>query len=283
MINRIQPALGTRVRKAAPWINPNIPGAANLVRAWSLRRLVSAYQGGYALRELRANGGAETDVPFKRGGGVEIAGTDAWANAWYDQKGAADSKLINSTFANCPVVREGGSTQAGLRFNSGRALAMAQADTALATLFGDLASGYSVAFWVMSNDVASDSIFLERRHPDQGHLGFKFLSGALHVRVRESTWRASGNVSANVWIHVVLTVQKTGVVDQRLVYVNAGTPASRTVADPGAVTSFPLQVSCPTSAVLTLNDLAIWNRVLTASEVTALHNATCGYYGVATR
>ena len=137
--------MGMGAGGAPPYVTPSLPQADHIVRAWSMRRLISAYKAGNALLYERTDADltdAETPAPFLKNGRILIpAGNDAFASVLYDQKGnngthaSPLSELRQATFTACPMVFDNPSQLNGMGFDGGDYLAMATADSVLLPTF----------------------------------------------------------------------------------------------------------------------------------------------------
>lgn len=282
---KITKGIGLGGGVGASYINPDIPAVANIVRAWSLRRNVPEYLLGNSIRADRPS--APVGSPgllgaFNTAGVIDFpAGADANAYELYDQKGEAGAALVvaDGNLANAPLAYSSGAMLKGLYFSNGKILQMAAADETLETALADIATGFTVSFWLRTSSVTDTTDIIVRRSASIGYLDFRITASAIYVRLREQSFRSSGAITANTWVNVCMTVKKSGAYDKRLVYVNAGTPSERVVADVSTVGVSALAMQS-NSANIELNDLIVWNRELSADEVATLFEEQRDYYEV---
>lgn len=274
---------------------PAIPQAANIVRVWSLRRLVPEYANGIAVMADRTDpiAGSPSDgfaVNFQNNGEIIVpAGLSARAYEIHDQKCASACKLVQGTFAACPeVFSQTEGTRKALRFTKDQFLQMGDIDTILDAALTNVATGHSVSLWCRFSTVVGNAYILNRRSTNAGWLRFIRIGTdirMIHRNALMTTGTILSGASANTWYHIVLTAKGANGDNGLKTYINAAAPVVQDIkAVSGA--NVPMSMGEPTSTntgLTEINDLVFWDRELTAPEVLALFNAQAPYYGVSAK
>lgn len=267
----------------APFTNPAIPAVDNIVRCWSLRRNVPAYKKGAGIRELRASGGSENDVLFGANGLLSISGADAFANVLYDQKGNADSKLLQGTFTSCPKVFESNVVLKGLSFDGTDYLIARQDDELLETCF--LGNTHTMAVWFNCLQTGSiDRTLCGRVSTSAGYQRLAVVGGKVRAYINSAANYINSENSFNDGNWHLAVVTKSGAVSTpngSKLYVDGvleGTDEIRAVSS--AKGRFAIGANSAGGNPLTgsINDVMVWNVALSLPEIVALYNAQKGYY-----
>jgi len=282
--------LGNQQQGTEPYVDLTLPQAANIIRAWGLRRVIPAYANGNALKEIREEGGAETNVQFMNNGNISIAGASAFAAVLYDQKGADASKVLQGTFALCPKVHDvTAGTYLFPAITAGEFWQMAVADAAIETATAGIpTNGISISLWVRCSSVAKASYFISRRSTGSGYLGVFRNYATILARIGSplDTPLLTG-MQANVWYHVVITAKGSTDEGNNGVnsYINASGKVTQDIKTVSAgATRFCIGYGLTnTDGTDNINDVILWDRELSGDEVLALFNAQCGYYGVSAK
>lgn len=151
---------------------------------------------------------------------------------------------------------------------------------------------FSLSFWFYSGNVTTNQRFYTERNTGGGNpLIQLYLTGAdskvnFQLRGDDGTGLTSistAAVSTNTWYHVVATFNLTGKVMN--LYLNAGTPVSDTYGG-NTWTNNRTAIGIEAEDLSTqpnlgkMDEVAIWNRVLTSSEITGLYNSGSGTQAV---
>lgn len=277
---------------AVIYSNPVLPQAANIVRAWSLRRCVPGYKRGNAIDERRTDGGTSTTQVFNKSGVVIMSGADAYAHTLYDQMGNDASKLVSANFGASPKVFESGAMLKGLMLrleDTSDLMAMAAPDAALSAALNDNITGYTISLWLKINSSsASQASIFSRNTQEAGNIRISHASAnnTIYAGVRgnlSSELITMGNAVAG-WNHVVVTLKGAdGTANGRKAYLNVSTVVQ------SAVPTIPAGITAATARIgisggnTEVNDIIVWNRELSAAEVAALFEAQRVYYGVSAK
>ena len=275
-----------------PYITPVLPKADSIVRAWSLRRLIPAYKTGISIRADRPTdpvGAPGIELTFNNQGLLEFpAGANANAYELYDQKGALTSKFIQETLAAAPRVFESNTLLKGLKSLSTsdiRFLAMTGGSSySDATLDTTMGSGeLSISLWTTatSSPYAHHMLF-NYQHASAGKWAISWYNGKPHAFCGNTTGTLiSANQYHNTgWVHVVITIK--GTTNGAKLYVNTNLEDTKNVPSKTTGTTVAPSILALEDGTLgannDINDIVIWNRELTASEISQVFNATAPYY-----
>jgi len=261
-----------------------LPQLDRIIMAWSTRRLIPNYSNGYAVKELRENGGTETNVALRDDGTILLTGESAYANTLYSQKGVANDKLVQTVFAACPKIHDTSvGTYIAPRFDGAQALQMASASTDIETMTAGYAiNGFTLSLWVKVDDNIPVQYSFSRRSNSSGYLAILISGGFVNAQIRKNTVRKGGAIANNTWKHIVVTVKGAEGANGINIYVNAGNPdnfAIETVT-PGATKATIGMLNNIQYLVGSTNDVILWDRELSGEEVLAVFNEQCDYYGV---
>lgn len=146
---------------------------------------------------------------------------------------------------------------------------------------------FSISFWVKPNNVAAQRCMISKVSNDVNVYGYSFqhtATGALYVQMRAtgallSPHTFTSTLTAGVWQHVVLTYAGASNINGARAYLNAvvgDTPGSAAlsgtwgntnnfVAGVRGVSAFPF--------VGQIDELSVWDKALSAAEVTELYNS----------
>lgn len=269
------------------FVNPAIPAVDNIVRCWSLRRNVPSYKKGAGIRELRASGGSENDVLFNNAGKLSITGADAFANVIYDQKGNADSKLLQGTFTACPKVFESSAMFNGLYFDGGDRLSMASAD---ATIRNAIVAGlYSVSYWFYQADAdkAGEKAIVHRwaTDTDGGAMICGVNGGKVISYQRSNAPLTTNGIFVDGWHMVTISFNKAANAHIIRVFSRAGVlleTKSSTAGNPITSTVRLFSIGANEAGQLLYkgyaNDICFWDIALTEQQSIDLNAATRLYY-----
>lgn len=263
-----------------------MPQVANIVRAWSIRRLVPAIRKGLAVKIDRADpltSGAES-IYFNRLGTVSIpTGLSAYAFELYEQMGTAASVLTQSTFAGCPKIYDAtGGQYLGLYFDGGDKLSMGAPDKAIETAAASNEISYNV--WFKSGSAGSNQGIMFRSSTPSGYLALALNAGKLRSYMRSNLpLETSLTYNDDVW-HMATVTRKgdTGEAKGHKLYVDGVKVAEENVkAIVGLSLLFTIGDREIGSFALTgsVNDISIWNKELTPDEIAAMFVAQSAYYG----
>lgn len=289
--------LGLGSRQARPRTTIVMPQPANIVRAWSLRRLVPEYKNGIAVMADRTDpiGGIPDDgfaVNFKNNGEIIVpAGLSARAYEIHDQKCASACKLGQEIYAACPeVFSQTEGTRKALRFTKNQTLQMAGTDAALETaLSGVAGNGVTISLWVRSSVLDGACYYVNRRSGGAGFLRIYRAGNMIRIVYRDGNFSNIGNISANTWYHVVIAAKGADTSNGLRYYLNAVTAGAIAIpAIPAIPATTLLQIgnipgTSNSTGIDQVNDLVFWDRELSAPEVLALFNAQAPYYGVSAK
>jgi len=293
----LRPGLGLGSAQGVPYTDIILPQSANIIRAWSLRRLIPEYANGIAVMADRDDddpAGLPDDdgfaVNFQNNGEIIIpAGLDAGAYELHDQRCGSDCKLTQNIFAKCPeVFSQTEGTRKALRFTKDQFLQMANIDTILDTALTNIAIGHSVSLWCRFSTVVGNAYILNRRSVNAGWLRFIRIGTDIRMLHRNSvmtTGTILSGASANTWYHIVLTAKGANGENGLKTYVNAATPITQDIKTVSGA-SVPMSIGEPTSTntgITEINDLVFWNRELSAGDVLSLFNVQSTYYGVSAK
>ena len=256
---------------------PALPQPNSIIRAWGMRRNIAGYAGP-ALREWRTSGGTETDKYFNDEGIIEISGVSAFAKTLYDQKDGPD---LTSEFANSPkIYDEGTGLYSGvlLQDNTDQ-LQAAPATGADATLDAAMnnceTNGVSISVWFRFSGSATSPY---QYKSSAGFLSI-YIDSTKYLRIYFRNGTAISVIATpmptDTWINVIMAVQS-----DIKAYINGvwkKTAAYGTVT-PGTTNH---KIGGVGSGTIEVNDIVIWNALLSEDDVVTVFNAQCGYYGVA--
>lgn len=122
------------------------------------------------------------------------------------------------------------------------------------------------------SDYGVQTDFILRRHGD----------GKVQWEYNGQCYTGAGAIPDNTWSHCVVTAEGSGADQRRAVYLNGAKVAHTTASGPFSLNTSPVSIgaawywSAPGSEHFQgcLDDLRIYNRELTQSEVTVLYSAT---------
>lgn len=268
--------------------NPVLPKSANIVRAWSLRRLIPDYKNGISIRADRPTvpvGAPGIELAFNNQGLLEFpAGADANAYELYDQKGALASKFIQETLASAPRVFESNELLKGLRsgflvMTGGNSYSDDILDTTMGS--GEL----SISLWTTATvtPYANHTLF-NYQHTSSGRWAVVWYNGRPRAYCGNTTGTLmSANQYHNTgWVHVVVTIK--GTTNGAKLYVNTTLEDTQNVPSKTTGTTVAPSILAladgTTGYANRINDIVIWNKELSAEEVLVLFNSTAPYYGV---
>ena len=195
---------------------------------------------------------------------------------------AADSIGSNTATSN-------GTTTAGVAGKLGNARSFNGSTGYLSTaqnLNSWLGGTASVSFWIKTNQVGKDIFWqapgvtgVESGDTNDVRWGWIDTAGKIHIDAGNGTTATSPKaVNDNLWHHVVLTRNSTS--GQVQVYLDNSTAATGTSDIGTKTTSFSSIGRIPGSTAGffngSLDEFGIWNRVLSASEVSVLFNSNAG-------
>lgn len=209
--------------------------------------------------------------------------------AWWKMDEASGTR-INSVVANSaldltPVGPPGVGT--GKLGNGVDFTAITQyltcADNALLNAFGN--GDFSIQFWIKSDTTGSPYVIGQGSGNYNFILGFFTVSNTVQFGLNNNNSGLSNSAttlitSTGVWYHVVFVANRTG--GQSLFYINGVQQGATGTATAGTVYGGPLIVgnyaggSTNSAPDGIMDEVAYWNRVLTAGEVTTLYNGGVG-------
>lgn len=271
------------------YANVTMPQPANIIRAWSLRRIVPAIKEGAACKIDRIDpltSGSET-LYFNRKGLITTpAGLSAYAFELYEQTGTATSKLEQATFAACPKIYDAtGGQYLGMYFDGGDKLSMGAADSAIEAAAASNEISYNI--WLKSSSNGSNQGIMSRSSNTSGSMTLVMNAGKLRSYMRSNlSLETSLTYNDDKW-HMATVTRKgnTQEVNGHKLYVDGVKVAEEdvraivalsllfTIGD-RAIGGFPFTGSS--------NDLCIWNKELTSAQISAMYTALSPYYGAGT-
>lgn len=279
------------------YINPDIPAVANIVRAWSLRRLIPAYALLPAVLIERTDDGGvgvpdspNTPINFEPSGRVTVpAGADAWICSIFDQV-SGSSPLFTTIFNNCPQIYNTGVQHIAPLYIGSDLLATGAAgvvDSAVSTAVSDVASGWTFSFWIKLVNVDGAIVPFTFGSVGGGNNSLRF--GGVSNGKHDVLWVINSStlgymlptgsgITTNAWHNIAIKGYMDGTTAKKAAYVN-GSLIAATVSELGAPVDAqnPLSVSAGFKTMST-NDIVFYSKALSDAEVTALYNATKGYY-----
>ena len=150
---------------------------------------------------------------------------------------------------------------------------------------GASAKAFSVSFWTNPQTIVNQDRFWNFGNTASGHRNLMFYTGTgkLIARCSTSTWaRTNSNVvTTGAWYHVVVTFAG-GDTAAPVIYVNAAAAATTTSNSdsPAAFTDTGLTIAAGRSSTSNTGftnaymcDLAVWDKALSADEVTEIYGS----------
>lgn len=146
------------------------------------------------------------------------------------------------------------------------------------------ATAFSWSFWMKAQNTAAQRAMVAKTSQDANVYGYSFQhnsSGNLFAQVRApSTLRQhtySSALTAGVWYHIVFTYAGGSNIDGLLAYINASVEPAPSSASLAAWTvTDPLMFARRGTTFHfsgNLNQVSVWNKALSQSEVTELYNS----------
>jgi len=264
-------------------ITPTLPQSANIVRAYSLRRLIDAYKKGVAIISKTQEVGGETQNSYLKTGLIDISGADARIAALYDQMGGGDSKrLIQSTYSLTPAVYLSGALRKGMTWetqSTSTNLQIANPDTTVESAF---AGSFTLCCWFYLAANGTKTIFRRAKASAGGGSGNWLIytgTNSILMQIANSSAVTFGSCAyAGSWSCVVLVIDR--VANSYKMYFN-GQPHATTSTIPTASAGSDISMTIGGSlaaGVEAINDIALWNIALTDSQVSDAYNAMQPYY-----
>jgi len=271
-----------------------LPLIANIIRAWSTRRLIPDYKDGVAIMADRTDpiGDIPDDgfpVNFRPDGTILIpAGDDARAYELHEQHGIAESKLINPVFANCPQVLASNAMKKGLDWSyketgSGNNLYMNPEDPEIEEVF---LGSFSLIVWAFL-DRNNQSVFYRRKEGGSGRWSIRSNYAAVNSLICHLSGESdiiftpdAGNTYRNKWASFGFVINRVPETAVYTVYLNGISIGTGNLPTPAAVGSNTLRIGSGYSVTnaIAVNDLAIWDTALSDEQMKAAHDAMAPYY-----
>ena len=136
-------------------------------------------------------------------------------------------------------------------------------------------SSGSISFW-MNMDTTSNVQLIDGDNVANGINMQIFGTGKIYARVGGETFLISATLSAETWYHVVFTWDGAN----HKLYIDAGTPVSKASAVGTSTDSRTIHIAQINTGNFKFNgkldEIGIWDRALSASEVTQLYNSGTG-------
>lgn len=164
-------------------VNPTLPQSANILKAYSLRRLVAAFGNGKAgmIDRISPITSGWEEAYFNDSGTITVAA--GIAAKMYEIYNHAGSGALGSTvFETSPQIFNGISVNKGLSFIAGDLLTKTEPDTALNNALRDF--GGTISLWIKTSYTTANTYAFSISTPDNKS----------SIRLRNST----GNVECNV-------------------------------------------------------------------------------------
>jgi hypothetical protein len=213
-----------------------------------------------------------------------MALTDNLVSYWKldESSGNAADSVGSNTGTNSNVSYAAGKINNGAVGNASNSLLNFGNSTSI-TMPGN--QDFSVSFWFYKDNDTADGYIFGNTSAVSPYGNFNFYTDHTAKKIVFGCYNTSGGYSAvtsgvlstNTWYHVVGT--QSGATTS--LYINAGTPSTTTFSGTRASTTYSVGAfSRPTDTAAdfdgSLDEIGIWSRALSSTEVTALYNSGNG-------